>query len=199
MNKFYDILILDTGGELNSEQNVQASVATDDNSSNAAGKQNPVEQKDEPKDEVLFYCRDYETGYDLCDFQCEACTVAEKRHPESEQQNPPKVEPQPAPKEEDVMLPDSIEEAVGLIWGAANAGFWKELNPQDCCYRIQRYVERMEELLKVAPKTYTESEVREIVGRTWDAANKWEGAENWLMIPHHGYPDKETFINGLFK
>jgi hypothetical protein len=56
-----------------------------------------------------------------------------------------------------------------------------------------------------APKTYTESEVREIVGRTWEAAQKWEWVENrnqervdegsthWV----NPCPGKETFINTL--
>jgi hypothetical protein len=58
-----------------------------------------------------------------------------------------------------------------------------------------------------APKTYTESEVREIVGRTWESAVKWEwvenrnqervdeGSDHWV----NPCPDKETFINGVLK
>jgi hypothetical protein len=66
-------------------------------------------------------------------------------------------------------------------------------------YRRKFIVPQSEE--KDEPKTYTESEVREIVGRTWEAAverNEDEMASEALGFETK-HPDKETFINGLLK
>jgi hypothetical protein len=102
-------------------------------------KDGPVEQKDEPNGDALFYCQSEKDGNERCETICSYCAI----------HHSPKVEPQ--------------------------------------------------------PKTYTESEVREIVGRTWEAAQKWEWVENrnqervdegsthWV----NPCPGKETFINTL--
>jgi hypothetical protein len=65
-------------------------------------------------------------------------------------------------------------------------------------YRRKFIVPQSEE--KDEPKTYTESEVREIVGRTWEAAELWCTDYDRYDgdISKIRYPDKETFINGLF-
>jgi hypothetical protein len=99
----------------------------------------------------------------------------------------PKVEPQPAPKEE------------GKI------GYWifkgDEINSFLVAILRQLSTEQMTVLRdalneRTPNKLRTESEVREIVGRTWEAAERWEIYRNTPKINPH--PDKETFINGLF-
>jgi hypothetical protein len=97
------------------------------------------------------------------------------------------VEPQPAPKEE------------GKI------GYWifkgDEINSFLVAILRQLSTEQMTVLRdalneRTPNKLRTESEVREIVGRTWEAAERWEIYRNTPKINPH--PDKETFINGLF-
>jgi hypothetical protein len=93
----------------------------------------------------------------------------------------------------------------------ARSNYWeayycKDESRQEYWRVVLGCFDSIEEVLSDAPKTYTESEVREIVGRTWEAAIKWEWVENrnqervdegsthWV----NPCPDKETFINTLF-
>jgi hypothetical protein len=54
---------------------------------------------------------------------------------------------------------------------------------------------------KDEPRTYTESEVMEIVDRTWEAADTWGfrcARMEFGDVADNPFPDKETFINTLF-
>jgi hypothetical protein len=117
---------------------------------------------------------------------------------------PPKVEPQPAPKEEEIISKLLSRYPSGIIVGAASVivgdlgltieganpdgtKWQKRFNPNDAINvtevrgnQLILHPDGIESSLspshfkgikfQPAPKTYTESEVREIVGRTWEAA-----------------------------
>jgi hypothetical protein len=98
------------------------------------------------------------------------------------------VEPQPAPKEE------------GKI------GYWifkgDEINSFLVAILRQLSTEQMTVLRdalneRTPNKLRTESEVREIVGRTWEAGQQY-GYYDANNANAGDIPDKETFINGLF-
>jgi hypothetical protein len=105
---------------------------------------------------------------------------------------------------------ESVAEALCLITGMADRGLFNEASRDKILYDILQTSKQAYRLLSneqnaqasVArdddssnaddkQKTYTESEVREIVGRTWEAAARWYGGGSDSKM-------KETFINTLF-
>jgi hypothetical protein len=187
-----------------------------------AGKQNPVEQKDEPKDEYAELCKEItrlQEKYDENGYDCPPIIKLQRmeQHIDLAFENfkkMAKVEPQPALKEEElkadwprkVFNEKALLQEVIKVWGeyGAHADVLKEL------------------IKRAATKTYTESEVREIVGRTWERCCaqlladisltltnpdnlKKAGWNDSVVLRAVGetiknfpFPDKETFINGLF-
>jgi hypothetical protein len=143
-----------------------------------------------------------------------------------------KVEPQPAPKEEEIKrreygedwLPcvDYLLRSIGYTFtklsdhwrelyidglspfAAVNVSefdggtTWQEFRKMQMDYnettgaKFNKMVENLE-AGKDSPKTYAESEVREILGRTWEAAIEW----NADRLGWEGRLDKGAFINQI--
>jgi hypothetical protein len=188
-----------------------------------------VEQKDEPKDESPTNCilfpipvketRDEEAKcwvyaneeYNISGYgktKKEAEDMFRDSVSDALVFDAPKVEPQPAPKEEEIinrnidsLLSEFNRQGINTENWDGEEG-WEKAIVDGVRHHIEELLAPKEE----SPKTYTESEVREIVGRTWEAAIKWEWVENrnqervdegsthWV----NPCPDKETFINTLF-
>jgi hypothetical protein len=122
--------------------------ARDDPSSNADDKQTPVEQKDERKecdmcDEGTVVGYDWDKKKSVV-YDCPKC-------------NPPKVEPQPAPKEDSPEAAEVLKKHTGNVSGFHKLTEWH-----------RKFI--LAAMKEYAESKYTESEVREAFSEGYEAA-----------------------------